>query len=116
MEQLKKLLEKIRKDGKIDGIGTITVDDGNDVLLYSDESSVFGFQFLQLIKLFEKKYEISEAMLPKQDTDDTEKEKRLDYRLKRVVLIFSNQKGDVKRTVIVKDEKPPRDNEQQERI
>lgn len=105
MEQLKKLLEKIRREGKIDGIGTIKSEGNDDILTYPDESSVFGLEFLQLIKLFEKKYEISDELLPKQDTDDTEKKKRSDYKLKKVVLIFTNQKGDVRRTIIVKEEK-----------
>lgn len=103
MEQIKKLLEKIRREGKIDGIGTIKTEGNDDVLTYPDESSVFGLEFLQLIKLFEKKYQLSEEMSLKPDADDAEKKKKTVYRLKKVVLIFSNQKGDIKRTIIVKD-------------
>lgn len=102
---MERMLREMEYEDKIEGVGIISKNsDKDDVLQYRDRAKVFGLHFLDIIRLFESRCKMLELMETVKDETKEDKEKRADYSLKKVVLLFSNKKGNIRRTIIVEQE------------
>jgi len=103
-----KMLRKLHEENILADVGTVSRNSESDeILQYTDRAKVFGLHFLEIIRLFEKRCSIPELMKKIKDESKEDKEKRTEYTLKKVVLLFSNKKGDIRRTIIVEKENVP---------